>query len=93
MPFKNYRDESRKNYGTTTDDSVCLEQLNAGCLLRIADATEAMAQNHNQLIREKEAMRISRDWFEYEYREAQKKNRYLRAQVTRLKNQLKKKAI
>jgi hypothetical protein len=54
-----YREESRKDYGQKYNDefstdppNFTIEQLNAGCLLRIADASEAMAKNHNALISE-----------------------------------------
>jgi hypothetical protein len=46
MPFKNYRDESRTQWGAEVDESYTIsrEQIGLGCLLRIADATEAMAE-------------------------------------------------
>lgn len=49
--FKSYREESRTNWGVTVPDSVKpdREQLHLGCMLRIADATEAMAKNFVQL--------------------------------------------
>jgi hypothetical protein len=41
MPFKNYRDESRTQWGAEVDESYTIsrEQIGLGCLLRIADAT------------------------------------------------------
>lgn len=66
-----------------------LEQVNAGSLQRIADATELMAKNYRQMQSDLEhsEKRVNqyRDW----WLEKKKKNRYLRAQVTRLKNKLK----
>ena len=41
----NQRDASRQNF--TSDNSV--EDINSGCLQRIADATEKMAQNYTSL--------------------------------------------
>ena len=50
MPFKPYRDESRANYGSDQVGNLSLEQLQTGALLRIADASEAMAKEHSRLI-------------------------------------------
>ena len=50
MPFKSYRDESRNTNWGTEGEGMDLNQINAGSLLRIADATEAMAREHNRLI-------------------------------------------
>ena len=49
--FKTYRDESRINWGTR-DNSLSLEQINTGSLLRIADAVEIMAKRYQDLIDE-----------------------------------------
>lgn len=55
IPFKSYRKESRINYGTSRNtDSLNLEELQTGCLMRIADATEKMASNFTQLQNEVE---------------------------------------
>lgn len=49
--FRPYRDESRKNYGREIEDEHSLrnDELKLGALLRIADATEAMAKNYTQM--------------------------------------------
>ncbi|MFA5849964.1 MAG: hypothetical protein WC833_08775 [Bacteroidales bacterium] len=51
MPQKNYRDESRKNWVKVQTDNATLsnEELQFGAILRIADATEAMAKNYVQM--------------------------------------------
>lgn len=51
MIFKSYREESRTNWGVTVTENTKpdREQLMLGCMLRIADATEAMAKNYTQL--------------------------------------------
>lgn len=54
--FQLYRDESRKNYGSS-NDPLSLPQLQAGCLMRIADATEKMAQRHTELRKRLAAMK------------------------------------
>lgn len=51
--FKNFREESRsKNWGVNQDGNMTNEQLQLGCMLRIADATESMAQNYTQMERD-----------------------------------------
>lgn len=51
MVFKSYREESRTNWGVTVTENTKpdRDQLHLGCMLRIADATEAMAKNFIQL--------------------------------------------
>lgn len=51
MPHKSFRIESKSDYGVTVSENYQLnnEQLQTGALLRIADATEKMAQNYVQL--------------------------------------------
>lgn len=87
MPFKPYREESRKNYGTAVAEgaAISLEQLQVGALMRIADATENMAQRHTELISQ-------RDYWEREARDLRKEcarlrrsNSALRGVVKRLK--------
>lgn len=46
MSHKSFRDGSRENYGRSDGQSLTLEQITCGALLRISDATEAMAKNH-----------------------------------------------
>lgn len=50
MAFKNYREETRTNWGAHQDGNLNLDQINTGCMLRIADATEVMAKRHQELI-------------------------------------------
>lgn len=49
--FKSYREESRTNWGATVPEATKpdRDQLQLGCMLRIADAAEAMAKNFVQL--------------------------------------------
>jgi hypothetical protein len=49
--FKRYREESRSNWGAELEEGTELdrEQIQLGAILRIADATEAMAKNVTQL--------------------------------------------
>lgn len=50
MTHKSYRDESRRDWGTTDSGNLDRDQIQTGALLRIADASEAMAREHNRLI-------------------------------------------
>lgn len=52
----NYRDESRKAYGTQREN-LTLEQLNTGALLRIADATEKACADREALERQLKQLR------------------------------------
>jgi len=64
MPFKSYREESRENYGQKLEsekDAMCNDQIKLGCLLRIADATELIAKNHQKLIDERD---MYKRWYE-----------------------------
>ena len=86
--IKSYRKESRTDWGTS-DDKVTLEQINTGAILRIADATEAMAKNHVQLQAERDRLQ---QWYDQERERAAKlerSNAALRGQITRLKNRIK----
>lgn len=87
MTFKYYRDESRKNYGRELAEDVGIndDSLKVGALMRIADATEMMARNYDQLIAERD--RYKR-WYEQERQSGQRMFRRinsLRGVITRMK--------
>jgi len=87
MPFITFKDESRKNYGCTTQEGngVGVDKLVAGSLMRIAEATEAMAKSHIQLIEERD--RYER-WYKQQAAEVYRlsnSNRALRGHMKRLK--------
>jgi len=86
--FKPYRKESRKDWGSSGPDNPTERQIQLGAILRIADATEAMAKRHTELIRD-------RDYYQREYLRALDRiaelSRRLAAQkglVTKLKKKL-----
>lgn len=62
MTFSSHRDQSRTNWGC--DGQPTIEQIQLGAVLRIADAVEAMAENHVRLM-------ADRDMFERCYRDEQ----------------------
>jgi len=57
--FKPYRQESKTNWGVYLDEKtpICREQIQLGAILRIADATEKMAENYGVLIRERDRLK------------------------------------
>ena len=57
MSFKPYRDESRKNWGTSGPGTLNIQQIQTGALLRIADASESMAREYNRLLDEARVQR------------------------------------
>jgi hypothetical protein len=59
---ENFRAESRKDWHRL-NGAASTEELQLGCLQRIADATEMMAKNHDQLVRDRD---MYRRWYEQE---------------------------
>jgi septal ring factor EnvC (AmiA/AmiB activator) len=45
-------ESKNKNWGVSQDSNMTNEQLQLGCMLRIADATESMAQNYTEMERD-----------------------------------------
>ena len=87
MEKQTFRDGSHKNYGT--QNQLTIEQIQTGCLQRIADATEAMAKNYNELIAE-------RDRYKKQFYDTYKQFTHMesvisgyKGVVTKLKNQIK----
>lgn len=87
MAYKNFKEESRKDWGNEFAEgkNLTIEQLNIGCMLRIADATEAMTKNHVQ-------MQYDIDWYkkrvanlEERLKHLDHSNRALRGTITRMK--------
>ena len=85
MPFKNYRTESREQYGRVTDAGLSPDEINAGCMLRIADAVEKLAADRVQM--EKDLA-----WYKYEVNRLESQKAHtdrsmvnLRGQITKLK--------
>ncbi len=75
MAHKSYRDESKKDWVKVQTDNATLsnEELQFGAILRIADATEAMAKNYVQ-------MQSSLDYYKKEYQKQQAEiNRLLKS--------------
>lgn len=73
---KYYKAESKKNWYTTCDIST--EELQLGAIMRIADATEKIAQNYSSLIEE-------RDRYKRWYNEGSEERRRLERRISSLK--------
>lgn len=86
--FLNYREESRKNYGTSQKDSLTLEQLSVGANLRIADALEIIAKDKKRLEDDYNYMRENRDYWRQQFEIIQNKYRGQKGLVTKLKKKL-----
>lgn len=85
--IQSYRQVSRIDWGTCAS-KLTLEEIQAGAILRIADATEAMAKNHVQL--QAEVDRLNR-WYDQARKRSAKLERSnvaLRGHITRLKKKL-----
>lgn len=56
MRFIRHRDNSRVGWGREVEgtNNPDRQDIQLGCLLRIADATEAMAKRHTELIRDRD---------------------------------------
>jgi hypothetical protein len=74
----------------TGDPPLSIEQVKLGCMLRIADATEVMAREHQRLVNRAKELEASRDYWLEASRRLEKEAVYLRANVTRFRNRLKK---
>lgn len=85
---KSFKEQSKLNWLSRSDLPISEEQLQIGCLQRIADATEVIAKNYNQLLEEVEKYRR---WYldERERREALERSlRTHKGKYTRVKNEL-----
>ena len=88
MAFKNYREESRKQWGQDQETSLNIEQITIGALLRIADATEAMAKNHVKLQEDYDRMKQSRDYNREKVQQLENSLRTMKGVVTKLKKRI-----
>jgi len=61
---RDYREESKKHYQSTAEAAFTCGQLRTGALLRIADATEAIAKDYVKLQEDAEFYKRQRDSFQ-----------------------------
>ena len=87
MEFKNYREESRKNWGRDMEenDKLTLDQINTGCLLRIADAVEKMSGSYAALINDRDYYKRRFDEEREATRRLNRSNLAFKGVITKLK--------
>lgn len=90
ISFTSYKQASKKDWGKTdTDINLNLDQINTGSIMRIADAVEKMAMDHDLLIRQRDDFRR---WYEDEKAEKEfllKRISSMKGVITKLKKQIK----
>lgn len=80
------RQLSRRRF--STPETVDYDMINTSCLMRIADASEAMAKNYNDLINENKRLKERVEFLNSEQSRVALSNISLRGHITRLKNKL-----
>jgi hypothetical protein len=86
---KSFKEQSRDNWYPQDDFLMSNEQLKAGCLQRIADATEIMAKNYVQL---QEDAKMYKEWWEQRVETCNRLNRRIAALqgvITKMKRRAK----
>ena len=87
MTHKSYRQESRKDWGTSQEFNLKAQQIQLGALLRIADATEKMCRDRENLENSYKYMHQSRDRFHDDLKREKHSNASLRGHLKRIKNE------
>lgn len=82
-----YIEESKRGWYSTSDKPTT-EQLQLGCLQRIAAATESMAKHNDQLVRERDGARADRDYWQDEAERMTRRLNAMKGQVTKLRRKL-----
>ncbi len=90
MSKKFFREESRQNYYVDVPEGsgVSNQMLTVGALMRIADATEAMAKNYNALLAECDALKRSVEYWRSYALQLERRSAALRGVITRMKGGL-----
>lgn len=89
MAWQSYKERSKENWGTSEDTQFTMEEVQYGCILRIADAVEKMAQRHTDLIQERDQYE---KWYSNEAKSHKMTSNTLRVtkgHLTRVKNRIK----
>jgi len=86
--LKSFQEISREEW-RTDEHAQIREVLQIGALLRIAEATEKIAADYDQLKNDYDYMRSNRNTYRRLYRQEYRSNRALRGWITRLKKKLK----
>ncbi len=86
--FKSYIERSKLNIGNS-DENITVQQVQLGCMQRIADATEKMASNYQKMEADLE---MYKRWYNQKNERIKKLNyeiRTLKGHITRLKKKQK----
>lgn len=86
--FKSYRNESRNNYGIHTSEGINLEQINTGCLQRIADSVESMSKGYVNLEKQLKSALNDSEYYKAELTKQLHVNAGLKGYINRLKKKL-----
>lgn len=81
---KSYRQESKRDWGSS-DEGFNLDQIKAGAILRIADASEKMASNYDALLRDRDFYKLLYNSERDAHNRTQRQNAGLRGYIKRLK--------
>lgn len=86
----NYKEESRKDWSRISPDGVKMSEdgIQLGAILRIADATEAMAKNHTELLAENARLKNSNQWLREENKKLINSITGYKGAITKLKNKI-----
>lgn len=86
MTHRSYREESRKDWGLAEPTgAMTAERIQMGAILRIADATEKMAQRHTELIAQRDRYEARAEYFEKQTLFLERRVSALKGQITKLK--------
>jgi ribosomal protein S17E len=86
MAFRSYKEESRRiRWGTSGEGSLTLDQINTGCLLRIADSLERMEEPYLVLLRNVEVLKKSCETRESEIENLRNRIAGYKAHITKMK--------
>lgn len=89
MAFRDYREASRTNWGSErAGEGLNLEQINTGCLLRIADAVELVSRNYSDLLSQVELYKRRNREQREDIERLVKSNNALRGHFKRLKKSI-----
>lgn len=84
--YKTFKDQSRRLWHDETNQKTAsYDQIQTGCIQRIADATEIMASNYVELQLKVERLEVSRDMFRDLYHKSERRNAALRGVITKMK--------
>lgn len=88
MAWKDYRQESRGKWGSGQARELDRDQIKTGCLLRIADATELMAKNYEDLISARDCAVEAAEYWKQIADSNTRSNTALRGQITKLRRRI-----